>query len=138
MRIQFITLFLIIIFTSCNKPGDKNFKGEWELTEFTMIQSGNTSTSDEKRLRDAGAVWNLIFTGDGEFQQDFNMSDREMTMKTQKGTWRTVADSLIILLDIDVAKKDMNYTYIIEEDVLTLDLQNPETKDKVVSKFRKK
>lgn len=138
MRMQFLTVFLIIVFTSCNNPADKKLKGDWEVIEFTMIRNGNSETSDEKRLRDAGAVWNLNFTGEGEFQQDFNMSDPKMTMKTERGKWRSVGDSLIVLLDIDVAKKDMNYTYIIEDDVLTLNLQDPETKDKVVSKFRKK
>ena len=138
MRLQFLFAYMILIFYACSNPGDNRLYGDWGIIEFTIYQAGYNSKSTEKMLRDGGAVWDLKFTGSGKFQQDFNMSDREKTMHTQKGTWKAVGDSLKLTLDFDSTSTVLNYTYKVNNDILTLDLENPANKNKVISKFRKK
>jgi hypothetical protein len=131
----FILLLSVIVLQAAN---NKRLFGIWEMTEFKLVQKGKATVSDEKTLRDAGAIWNLEFSEDGSFKQNFNIRNPEMKMESEKGKWSTVNDSLFIELQIDTFVNKLNYTYILLGDVVVLTLENPMTTDKVITRFRRK
>jgi len=131
----FILLLSVIVLQAAN---NKRLFGIWEMTEFKLVQKGKATVSDEKTLRDAGAIWNLEFSEDGSFKQNFNIRTPDMKMESEKGNWSTVNDSLFIELQIDTFVNKLNYTYILLGDVVVLTLENPMTTDKVITRFRRK
>ncbi len=138
MKLKYLAVVLLITVIGLHAANNKMLFGIWELVEFQLVQKGESAVSDEKTLRDAGAVWDLHFNDDGSFKQDFNMRSPDMKMETEKGKWSTANDSLFIELQIDTLTTKMNYSYILLGDVVVLTLQHPATPDKVVTRFRRK
>lgn len=131
-------MILLISIIGLQAANNKRLFGVWELVEFQIIHKGESAVSDEKTLRDAGAVWNMYFSEDGTFKQEFNMQSPDMKMETETGKWRTANDSLFVELQMDTTTIKINYSCILLGDVVVLTLQHPTTPDKVVSKFRRK
>jgi len=138
MKLKSLFLILFISIIGLHAANNKKLFGVWELVEFTLVQKGEPAVSDEKTLRDAGAVWNMYFSEDGTFKQEFNMQSPDMKMETETGKWRTANDSLFVELQIDTITNKINYSCILLGDVVVLTLQHPTTPDKVISKFRRK
>jgi hypothetical protein len=135
-RIIFIAAFVTLM--GCANSGTKQLVGSWELIEFRLIGTGGDPVSNEKTLRDAGAVWDMKFSKNGDFRQDFNMRARDMQMEYEEGTWKAFDDSLKIEIVSDIVATELNYTYEMEEDILVLSLRNPVSDARVVTRFRKK
>jgi len=135
---RFALLLLSIAIFGCSSNMNKNLVGDWEIIEFRLIGRSGDSTSDEKTLRDAGAIWDLDFSKNGNFRQSFNMRTPEMKMEVEQGTWKTSADTLTIELEIDIITSTLIYNYEIENEVLTLTLAPEEVNSKIITKFRKK
>jgi len=138
MKLKYIVVLLLISIIGLQAANNKRLFGVWELVEFQLVQKGKSTVSDEKTLRDAGAVWNMYLNEDGSFKQEFNMRTPDMKMETEKGKWSTANDSLFIELQIDTFTNKMNYSYILLGDVVVLTLQHPTSPDKVVTRFRRK
>ena len=138
MRNLYIFLLALFLLTSCNNESDSRFKGEWELIEFALIGMGGDPMSDEETLRNAGAIWDMQFKGNGDFRQNFNMRTAEMEMEVEEGTWKATEDSLIIKLQIDTITSRMAYTYKMEGDTLSLLLAPEGAPTQVKTKFRRK
>jgi endonuclease/exonuclease/phosphatase (EEP) superfamily protein YafD len=138
MKLKYMVVVMLIAVIGLHAANNKRLFGVWELVEFQLVQKGKPVVSDEKTLRDAGAVWNLYFNEDGSFKQEFNMRSPDMKMETEKGKWSTVNDSLFIELQMDTTMSRMNYSYILLGDVVVLTLQHPTSPDKVVTRFRRK
>ncbi len=138
MQIKFLAITFFLFFLGVNTSNNKKLVGIWELVEFKMVQRGKPTTSTEKDLRDAGAEWNLYFSEDGSFKQEFNMRTPAMEMETEEGTWRTENDSLYIELKIDTLSRNLNYYYVMLGDAVSLTLQHPSSTDKIVTRFRRK
>ena len=138
MRNLYIFLLALFLLTSCNNESDSRFKGEWELIEFALIGMGGDPMSDEETLRNAGAIWDMQFKGNGDFRQNFNMRTAEMEMEVEEGTWKATEDSLIIKLQIDIITSRMAYTYKMEGDTLSLLLAPEGAPTQVKTKFRRK
>lgn len=138
MKLKYLLLIVLISVVGLYAENNKMLFGIWEITEFKMVQRGVEAVSDEKTLRDAGAVWDMHFNADGTFKQDFNMRGNEMKMETESGKWRTVNDSLYIDLQIDTLTINMKYSYIILGDVVVFTMQNQRNNDKIVTRFRRK
>ena len=135
----FIVIILLIAATGCNNVENNGLEGSWGIIEFSMIQGGNeVMNSTTKELTDAGAVWNLNFSKNGKFKQDFNMRDPQMKMETERGSWSISGDSIKIELVSDTLTTKMNYIYKISDDTLKLNLTHPLTKNSVITKFTKK
>jgi len=137
---QNLTFFLLVIFlwAGCNNESESRLKGEWELIEFALIGTGGDPVSDEETLRNAGAIWDMEFKGNGDFKQNFNMRTPEMEMEVEEGTWKTTKDSLIIELQIDTIESRLEYTYKLKDDTLFLTLAPEQSPAQVKTKFRKK
>lgn len=138
MRVVYSFLLVFLFLTACDKGEEYGFKGEWELIEFALIGTGGNPVSDEETLRNAGAIWDMEFKGNGKFRQNFNMRTAEMEMEVEEGTWEATEDSLIIELQIDTIQSRMAYTYNIEDDILSLTLAPEGRPTQVKTKFRKK
>jgi hypothetical protein len=138
MKLKYLFLILLISIIGLQAANNKRLFGVWELVEFQLFQKGTPTVSDEKTLRDAGAIWNMYLNEDGTFKQEFNMRSPDMKMETEKGKWSTANDSLFIELQIDTFTNKMNYSYILLGDVVVLTLQHPTSPDKVVTRFRRK
>lgn len=138
MKLKYLAIISLIAVIGLHAANNKRLFGVWELVEFQLFQKGTPTVSDEKTLRDAGAVWNMYFSEDGSFKQEFNMRSTDMKLETEKGKWRTANDSLFIELQIDTFTNKMNYSYILLGDVVVLTLQHPTSPDKVVTRFRRK
>ena len=138
MKLKSLFLILLISIIGLQAANNKRLFGVWELVEFQLFQKGTPTVSDEKTLRDAGAIWNMYLNEDGTFKQEFNMRSPDMKMETEKGKWSTANDSLFIELQIDTFTNKMNYSYILLGDVVVLTLQHPTSPDKVVTRFRRK
>lgn len=136
IRIVFIAAFVTLM--GCANSGTKQLVGSWELIEFRLIGTGGDPVSNEKTLRDAGAVWDMKFSKNGDFRQDFNMRTPSMKMEFEEGTWKAFDDSLKIEIVSDIVASELNYTYELEEDILVLSLRNPVSDARVVTRFRKK
>jgi hypothetical protein len=138
MKLKYLIFFLLISVVGLHAVNNKKLFGVWEIVEFKLVQKGKPAVSDEKTLRDAGAVWNVYFNEDGSFKQEFNMRTPDMKMETEKGKWRTSNDSLIVEIQIDTFVSKLNYSYILLGDAVVLTLQHPTSPDKVITKFRRK
>ncbi len=138
MKFKYPLLILLLSVIVLQAANNKRLFGIWEMTEFKLVQKGKATVSDEKTLRDAGAIWNMEFSEDGSFKQNFNIRTPEMKLESEKGKWSTVNDSLFIELQIDTFVNKLNYTYILLGDVVVLTLENPMTTDKVITRFRRK
>ena len=138
MRSIYWVFLLLLVFVACNTNSDDRIKGEWELIEFGLSGAGGNPVSNEETLRNAGAVWDIKFSGNGKFIQSFNMRTPEMKMEVEEGTWETTNDSLIIKLQIDTFETRMAYTYEILGDTLSLTLAPEGRPTRVKTKFRKK
>jgi len=101
MKLKYLFLILLISIIGLQAANNKRLFGVWELVEFQIVHKGESAVSDEKTLRDAGAVWNMYFSEDGTFKQEFNMQSPDMKMETETGKWRTANDSLFVELQID-------------------------------------
>lgn len=134
----FAATLVLVAVIGCETAGDERLIGDWEIIEFRLIGQSGDPVSDEETLRNAGAVWNLEFSRDGDFKQAFNMRNRDMEMEVEQGSWRTVDDTLKIELQIDTITSKMDYTYEIDGDVLTLTLAPKEVNAKIITKFREK
>jgi hypothetical protein len=138
MKFKIVLFIVLAAIMGCATTGSKELVGSWEIIEFRLIGMGGDPVSTEKILRDAGAVWDMKFSGNGDFSQNFNMRQRDMTMETEEGNWTAFNDSLKIEIRSDVVATNLNYTYKINEDTLVLSLRNPETDSKIITRFRKK
>ncbi len=138
MKLRFLVILLVFFVVGLNAALNKRLVGSWELTEFKIVQKGKPTTSDEKKLKEMGAEWNLEFSEDGSFKQKFNLRNPEKKMEIEEGKWTTVNDSLFIEFKNDSQTSKLNYTYILLGDVVVLSLENPLTTDKVITRFRRK
>ena len=140
MKLQYIIVFVLLIAVNgCNNVDNNGLEGSWEIIEFRMIQGGNeVMNSTAKNLKDAGAVWDLNFSENGKFSQNFNMRNPQMKMETEKGSWTVSGDSIKIELLSDTLTTKMNYKYKISNDTLNLSLTHPISKSSVITKFTKK
>ncbi len=138
MKIKIVLFLALAGLMGCATTGSKELVGSWEIIEFRLIGMGGDPVSDEKILRDAGAVWDMKFSKDGDFMQEFNMRKQDMSMETEEGTWTVNNDSLKVEIRDDIVANTLNYTYEINEDTLVLSLRNPDTDAKIVTRFRKK
>jgi hypothetical protein len=138
MKIRFLTITLVLLFAGIQAGNNEKLVGTWEIVEFKLIQRGNTTLSDEQTLRDSGAEWNMYFFEDGSFKQEFNMRTPSMKMETETGKWSTTKDSLFIELKIDTLTRNLNYSYIMLGDAVSLTLQHPVSPDKIITRFRRK
>ncbi|MBW6535108.1 MAG: lipocalin family protein [Mariniphaga sp.] len=138
MNLKTFVFFGLIALMGCATTGSKVLVGTWEIIEFRLIGTGGDPVSNEKILRDAGAVWDMKFSKNGKFTQNFNMRQRDMTMESEKGTWKISEDSLKIELDFDTITSLLPYIYKIDDNILELTLSNDFYNTKVVTRFRKK
>lgn len=138
MNLKTFVFFGLIALMGCATTGSKVLVGTWEIIEFRLIGTGGDPVSNEKILRDAGAVWDMKFSKNGKFSQNFNMRQRDMTMESEKGTWEISEDSLKIELDFDTITSLLPYIYKIDDNILELTLSNDFYNTKVVTRFRKK
>jgi hypothetical protein len=138
MKIRIVFIAALVILMGCANSGTRQLVGTWELIEFRLIGTGGDPVSNEKTLRDAGAVWDMKFSRNGDFRQDFNMRTPDMKMEFEEGTWKAVDDSLKIEIVSDIVATELNYTFELESDILVLSLRNPVSDAKVVTRFRKK
>ncbi len=140
MRIKFqlFIIVLFIVFTGCKKSDKTALQGTWKIVEFRMTINGKENVSTAKTLNKAGAVWDLNLLDDNKFRQNFNMSNPQMKMHTEEGTWKSTADSLFIEIAADSIKIDLNYSYLIHNDTLQLTLVAPQSENKVISRFVRK
>lgn len=138
MKRKPVLITLLILFLGCATTDNINLVGTWELVEFRLIGTGGDPVSNEKTLRDAGAVWDIELSKNGKFRQDFNMRSSDMVMEIEKGSWTATDDSLLVELDFDTITSVLPYSYQIENDLLILTLSNEFTEASVVTKFRKK
>lgn len=138
MKLKTVVFFGLIALMGCATTGSKALVGTWEIIEFRLIGTGGDPVSNEKILRDAGAVWDMKFSKNGKFSQDFNMRQRDMTMESEKGTWEISEDSLKIELDFDTITSLLPYIYMLDDNILELTLSNDFYNTKVVTRFRKK
>ena len=138
MKLKYLIFILLISVVGVHAAINKRLVGIWEIVEFKLIQKGNPAVSDEKTLRDAGAVWNVYFNEDGTFKQEFNMRTPDMKMETETGKWSTLNDSLFVEIQVDTFSRKLNYYYVVLGDAVVLTLQHPTSPDKIVTKFRRK
>lgn len=138
MNFRTLLIFGLVVLMGCATTGRKELVGTWEIIEFRLIGTGGDPVSNEKILRDAGAVWDMKFMKNGKFRQDFNMRQQDMTMEFEQGTWEANEDSLKIELDFDTITSVLPYLYKLDENILELTLSNDFYNTKVVTKFRKK
>ncbi len=138
MKLKYLIFILLISAIGLHAANNKRLFGVWEIVEFKLIQKGNPAISDEKTLRDAGAVWNVYFNEDGTFKQEFNMRTPDMKMETETGKWSTSNDSLFVEIQVGTFSRKLNYYYVVLGDAVVFTLQHPTSPDKIVTKFRRK
>ena len=138
MKFKYLLFIFVFVVVGLQAANNKRLIGIWELTEFKLVKKGEPTISDEKKLKEMGAVWNIEFSADGSFKQDFNLRNPDKKLETEVGKWTTVNDSLFIELKKDSQTSKLNYTYILLGDVVVLSLENPMTTDKVITRFRRK
>ncbi len=138
MKFRILSVVVLVLLMGCANSGTKQLIGSWELIEFRLIGTGGNPVSNEKTLRDAGAIWDMKFERNGDFRQDFNMRTPDMRMEFEEGTWQAFDDSLKIEIVSDIVATELNYTYEMENEILVLSLRNPVSDAKVVTRFRKK
>ena len=129
-----MTVFCLSLCTA-SQAQSSDLLGTWDIIEFSMITEENTNISDEKQLTENGSVWSLFFMDEGKFKQSSNM--RTGTNESHAGTWRVSGENLILELQLNERKINLNYLYKLNEDVLELTRSNPMGTVKIMSKFRR-
>lgn len=138
MKVKFLFISFVLLAIGLGAANNKNLIGTWEIVEFKLVQKGVPTISDEKTLRDSSAVWNMYFSEDGSFKQEFNMRNSSKKMETEKGIWSTGKDSLFIKIQMDTISRKLSYNYVGLGDAMVLTLHHPTTPDKIVTKFRRR
>lgn len=138
MRIIYLALLLLVVTSGCKTVENRNIVGKWELIEFRLVGQGGDPVSNEEILRNAGAIWEMQFSKNGNFMQKFNMRKPSMEMEEEKGTWEVVDDTLKIDLELDMVVSELDYTYTLKDNIMVLTLAPEESKAKIITTFRKK
>ena len=138
MKGKFLCLTLFLLITGLQAGNNVNLVGKWEIVQFEIVHKGKSTVSDEESLKNGGAIWNIYFSEDGSFKQEFNMRSAALNLETEMGKWRTEKDSLFIELTVDTIQQKLGYYYVLLGDAVVLTLQHPTSTDKVVTKFRRK
>lgn len=115
----------------------KELTGEWNLIYFAIDSENGGEQMNEEKLKSDGSVWNLFLMEGDKFKQTSNMSGTR-TMDSHEGTWKISGNNLTISILINGQFYDLNYTFILEENILTLVRSNPMGTMKITGKFRKK
>jgi hypothetical protein len=128
---------MILLFSGLQAGNNVSLIGNWEIVRFEIVHGGKSTVSDEESLKNGGAIWNMSFSEDGSFKQEFNMRNAGLNMETETGTWQTRNDSLFIEIKMDTLVQKLQYYYVLLGDAVVLTLQHPTLQDKVVTKFRR-
>jgi len=130
-------LFSIICF-NCKTGGDKALVGNWKIVEFRFTDWVKDPARNEEYLEKDGAVWDMKFSKNGKFKQSFNMRRPDKKMETEEGTWRTIGDTLKIETQTNATNSKWDYTYELNDSILTLTMAGEMIDSKLIIKFRKK
>lgn len=133
--IVLICLCMTTCFVSSAQVND--LIGEWNLIDFRIDADSDIQQMNEDKLKSDGSVWNLFLMEGDKFKQTSNMSGTG-TMDTHEGIWKISGNNLTISILINGQFYDLNYTFILEENILTLVRSNPMGTMKITGKFRKK
>ncbi len=123
--------------SSIPNPQIKDLIGTWNIIEFDAFIDGKNDEFIKDKLTEDGSVWDLFLKEKGEFKQTSNMSGTG-TMDSQEGAWKAWDDNLVISLQMNGHKFEMNYTYELKDNILVLKRSNPQGTRKIISKFDKK
>ena len=120
---------------STSEAQQTNITGTWNIIEFSIITEENNDNKNEQTLKDEGPVWDLIFMENGRLKQASNM--RSGTVESWEGDWNVKGEHLILLLQVNNQEIELVYTYLLNDNVLTLERGNPMKTMKIVTKFRR-
>ncbi len=109
--------------------------GTWNIVEFAMTRNGDTSTTTESQLREAGSVWDLLFLEDGRFKQTSNMRTGET--EVQEGSWTLADDALTLTFEMDQGPLPIRYMCEVTDDVLVLKRGSPNGAMMIVATYKK-
>jgi len=135
MKTLFFIFFCIATYSISNAQ-TTDLIGSWEIIEFAINSNENSDIRTEDQLKKDNSVWNLFFMDQGKFKQTSNMSGTG-TIDSQEGTWKTLEDELTLELQMNGQKFNLNYTFLLTENILILNRSNPMGTMKIVSKFKK-
>ncbi len=135
MKSLFLVFFYILTYSISNAQ-ITDLTGSWEIVEFAINSDENSVIKTEEQLKKDGSVWNLFFMNEDKFKQTSNMSETG-TMDSQEGTWKILNNNLTLELLMNGQKFKLNYTYMVEENMLVLTRSNPMGTMKIISKFKK-
>jgi hypothetical protein len=131
----------IVFSMGCSKDGEQEqnltIEGTWGIIELTYKTSDGTQKVMETEISKGTAVTDFFFMSDGKFKQTSNMSGSG-TLDTYEGTWKLTGDQLIITLQIEGQKVDVDYTYEFKNNLLVLTRTSPDGKMSIINTFRKK
>ncbi len=114
--------------------------GTWNIVEFAMTRNGDTSTTTESQLREAGSVWALLFLEEGKLKQASNMRTGILLTgetEVQEGSWTLADDALTLTFEMDQGPLPIRYTYEVKDDVLVLKRSSPNGAMMIVATFKK-
>jgi len=137
-KIVLVLVLFNFIFFRCNTGDNKGFVGTWEIVEFRLDGQVQDPGRNEEYLRNKGAVWDMKFSKNGKFEQNFNMRSPDMKMEMEKGTWLAVNDTLKIEIQFDTITSKLEYTYELNDGILTLTFAAEEMGSNLITKFREK
>lgn len=137
---KFKLLIVIVFFSviSCTNSKQK-LLGDWEIIEFAIF-TGETQNmlSTRKILNDAGAVWDMKFTEDGNFVQEFNMRGMEKRMEKEAGSFEINKDTLTIIFQNEDRISSIPYKFEFVNDTLKMQTVAKGTDVIIKTKYLKK
>jgi hypothetical protein len=142
-RLAGLIFVIFALLAACSKENSTESKptagivGSWKLSKFSMVMGSETETSTEEQLNEVGAVWDMTFTGDKNFEFVTNMV--EGTLETYLGTWSTANRQLKMKFTSINGMSEIIYGYTVTNSLLTLTRSFPSEAGEVktIAEFRK-
>jgi hypothetical protein len=120
MKITVITLLFFLTFPVSNAQL-KELTGTWSVFEISNQSGQDSSKLTEDQFKSNGLVFDYFLMDDGKFKQTGNLADESNgAVTTQTGMWKTIDNKLIVTLDLEGRKLDVDYTWELKDKNLVL------------------
>lgn len=111
--------------------------GIWTVFEMANESDQNSSKLTEDQFKTNSLFFDCSFMENGKFKQTGNLADEANgAVTTQEGTWKISGNKLLVTLEMDGNKLDVDYTWELKDKNLILSRTWPGMK--VILTFRKK
>lgn len=122
---------------TASKAQENELIGTWTVFEMNYLNNQESHKMTEDSLKAQNLFEDYYFMNDSKFKQTGNLSGHG-SVTTENGTWKITDNKMIMTLQIEERKLDIDYTWELKDKILLLTRTNPAGTFKVTMALRKK